>query len=134
MGRVARGVLAVVVGLAALGLFGGAGPLVRTSTSVGGLEVEYDRFGRLDAPLAMTIHLPPGDSSFALEGDLASRLRIEGLSPSAQSETAVADGVRYVIRGGRVRIHARPQRFGVLDGAVVLEDGARANVRLVVYP
>ena len=133
--RLSRWGLAVVVGLAALGLFGGAGPLVPTTTARGGLTVRYDRFARLDAPLRLAITVPASDSAFWLTGDLGRDLQIESFSPSSVAESLAATGVRYrVASSGAVRIEARPSRFGVLDGAVALDGGERVDLRIVVYP
>lgn len=132
-----RWFLAAVVVAALCGVLGGAGPLVRADAADGPLAVRFDRFARLDAPLALDITLPPGDSAFVLSGGLSDHLQVEGLSPSATSETAVPEGVRYtvLVEGGpsRVRVHARPLRFGVVRGAVVA-GGRRVAVRHLVYP
>ena len=138
VGRWARGVLAVALGLALLGVFGGAGPLVRT-TEAGeeGFGVRYDRFARLDAPLAVEVRLPSGASAVTLGGDLASGLQVEAVSPAPGAEAGVPGGVRYAVDvrpGAAVTVHARPLRFGVLRGAVALDDGRRLPVRVVVYP
>lgn len=135
--RAGRWVIASVIALAALGVFGGAGPLVsERSHAPGGLGVEYDRFGRLDAPLVLTVSLPPGDSAFALTGDFASSLAVEAISPAPVSEAALPEATRYVVsvRGGVVTFHVRPERFGLLTGAVRLDDGSALGLQTVVYP
>ena len=136
--RVARVGLALVVGLAVLGVFGGAGPLVRAGAAgERGFAVAYDRFARLDAPVTVEVRLPPGDSAFVLAGALAAGLQVEAVSPAPRSETATADGVRYTVDvepDEPVTFHARPLRFGVLHGGVALDRGDRLDVAVVVYP
>lgn len=135
--RVGRWALAAVLVLAALGVFGGAGPLVATRASgADGFAVRYDRFARLDAPLEIAVTLPPGDSAFTLSGDLATDLDVEAVSPAPDAERATADGTRYAVDASdRVAtVHGRPARFGVLGGAVRLDGGERLDLRVVVYP
>lgn len=133
--RVARAVLAVVLGLALLGVFGGGGVLSRAGQRSGELGVRYDRFARLDAPLALTVSLPPGDSTFQLTEDLARDLQVEAMAPAPSSERSDAEGRWMTVGGtGPVTIHARPLRFGLIDGEVRLADGPRVPLRLVVYP
>ena len=138
VGRWARAALAVAVGLAVLGVFGGAGPLVRTDVrGAEGFGVRYDRFARIDAPVAVEVRLPEGATAVTFEGDLAGGLQVEAVSPAPQSEAATPVGVRYtfdVAPGAPVTVHARPLRFGVLRGAVALDRGERLAVRAVVYP
>ncbi|WP_412069115.1 hypothetical protein [Rubrivirga sp. IMCC43871] len=139
VGRVARAVLAGVVGLAALGVFGGGGPLVRAEAAgPDGFTVRYDRFARLDAPLRLDVALPPGDSAVTVTGDLATDLQMEATSPAPRSEQSRPDGVRFVVASGpgpaTLTLHARPLRFGVLRGALLLDDGRRLAVRHVIYP
>ncbi len=140
VGRWTRGVLAVVVGLALLGVFGGAGPLVRAAVAgERGFAVSYDRFARLDAPLSVEVRVPPGDSALTLTGDLATALQTETVAPSPRSQaaTATATGLRYAVDvsdGQPVTVFARPLRFGVLRGGVALDGGDRLDVTVVVYP
>ncbi|PAP76277.1 hypothetical protein [Rubrivirga marina] len=138
VGAWARGALAVAVGLALLGVFGGGGPLTRTTVAgEGGFAVRYDRFARLDAPVAVEVRLPRGASAMTFEADFADGLQVEAVSPAARAEAAVAGGVRYAFDaapGAAVTVHARPLRFGVLRGAVALDGGERLAVRAVVYP
>ena len=138
VGRAARWGVALAVALAALGVFGGAGPLVQAEAGgAGGLAVVYDRFARLDAPLALRVGAPGGLEAVTLEGDLASALRLDAVTPSPTAEAATEAGVRYAVAvgsGGSVAFRARPLRFGVLRGAVSLPSGDRAEVRILVYP
>lgn len=137
VGRAARVVLAVIVGLALLGVFGGAGPLVGArAAGPDGFAVRYDRFARLDAPLRIHVVLPRGDSAFTLTGDLAADLRVDAVSPAPAAEEATAEGVRVVASspGGTVTVHGRPLRFGRLRGAVALDGGRRLRIAHVVYP
>lgn len=128
--RVTRVALAAGVALALAGVFGGAGPLVQTEEVAGGLTVRYDRFARLDAPLAVRVD---GDSAFTVTGDLAGALQVEAVAPAPSAESATAGARRFVV-DGPATVRARPLRFGVLRGTVVLDGGARVPVRIVVYP
>ena len=133
--RATQAALAVAVGAALLGVFGGAGPLLSTDVASGDLGVTYDRFGRLDAPLRLAVMLPPGDSSFTLTDEWADVLFVESIAPTPASESVVGGEREFVVSGSdRVSIEARPTRFGVLSGEVVASGGARVPVRAVVYP
>ena len=138
VGRVARVGLVVVVGLAALGVFGGAGPLVKANRAgPNGFAVRYDRFARLDAPLSVEVRLPPGDSAVTFTGDLADGLQLEAVVPAPRAEAARPAGHRFAVdvaAGRSVTMQARPLRFGRLRGGVQLDGGDRIDVRITVYP
>ena len=139
VGTAARWGLAVVIGLALLGLFGGVGPLVSTEASgARGLGVRYDRFARLDAPMRLRVTLPRGDSAFAIAGGFSRDLNAESISPAPEAEASVEGGVRYVFASGEAPIQValvlRPVRFGGVGGEIVLDSGDRVAVRTFVYP
>jgi hypothetical protein len=133
--RAARVLVGAVLVAAALGLFGGAGPLLKAEAAgSGGFGVRYDRFGRLDAPLHLSVTLPPGTDALALMGDLSPDVTIESVSPRPTREEATSSGIRLTVVGGQAALTLRPLRPGRLRGAVRLDDGRTVPVALFVYP
>lgn len=148
VGTAARVLLAVIVGLALLGVFGGRGPLARTTATAGPpagapseapgtrFRVTYDAFMRLDAPTVLEIQLPPWDSTVVLSRALAETLRLDAVQPSPASETTAPDGGIVLVGspGETFRLHARPVHGGRLVGTLAVEDGRSVPLRIVVYP
>lgn len=133
--RTARVLVGAVVVAAALGFFGGAGPFLKAEAAgTDGFAVRYDRFARLDAPLLLSVRLPPGTAAFSLAGELGTDVTIESAAPRPVREASVESGLRLDVAGGRAALTLRPLRPGRLRGTVRLDDGRALPVSLFVYP
>jgi hypothetical protein len=137
------GIMALFVGLAALGLFGG-GPLSHAEAGEKGsaLWVRYERFACNDTPSRVEIHLgggSPGERArvwvsrpLVAQGDL---MRTE---PDAEAVEISQD--RYVFTfprsgaGGVVVLVLRPSKPGWRSAGVGVVDGPEVSLGQMVYP
>jgi len=97
--RVGWVVLALLLALAALGLFG-EGYLSRASVRGQGVTVEYSRFARRDALSVLTIRVPAsaaqaGEVQIAFNADYVSRLSWQSITPTPQRVDAAAKWVTF---------------------------------------
>jgi hypothetical protein len=144
--RVAWVVMALIVLLAALGLFG-TGLLSSASASDpnGVLTVDYQRFIRHDGRTTLTVNVAPelvtGDSvEIWLAADYHADVQIEQISPEPQEVRTDGDRLIYVLAVEGVTgplelsFALRPQAIGRVSVEVGLVDGPQVAFSHVSYP
>ncbi|UYZ64640.1 hypothetical protein [Hymenobacter weizhouensis] len=146
--RVAWVVLALVVVAGLLGLFG-SGPLSHAqATHPGGrLRVEYERFGRLDAPLLTKVFVAPGTADadgrvrLWVSKDYLNRVAGDGLSPIPEATLTAADHVVFVFRLTDARqpvdvtFYLSTEKTGFLRGKIGLVGRPDTlSIRQFIYP
>ena len=146
MQRIGWGVMALVMLCIMLGLTG-RGPLSQATAGASGapLRVEYERFGRHEAPMELKVHLAPGvardgKACIWFSRDYIEALAIEQVSPE-QTEMKVHPD-RHVLefvlpesqRAAKIVLKARPQKIGSIIGRVGIEDGQSLSFGHFIYP
>lgn len=86
--RVGWIIMAAIIALAVLGLFGGAGIFLRTTngTPGTGIWVSFDRFIRFKSPSQLSIYMNPeldgsGKTSFWIDRKYLAKIQINNISP-----------------------------------------------------
>lgn len=138
--RAAWVVIGVTLAVAALGLFGGSGPLMATTLSGGGsIEIDYDRFARFGAPTFLEFELGAGDSTrnVAVSRSWLADYAIDGVLPQPESTTALPD--RYVFTfdagsTGKARLLLTPREAGRQRATIWSDEGDRIEFTQIVYP
>ena len=132
--RVGWVLMALLVLAALAGLLGGPGPFSWTSATGndGVLEVEYQRFGHLEADAVVTVTVAPDAvTSDAVDVDLAGSwvrsMDINGITPEPQEQVTTPFGLRltFATEPGAelsVQIAYRAAAMGSVDGGVRFED------------
>jgi hypothetical protein len=146
--RVAWALMALLVLAAAAGLLA-TGPLstAEASDEAGLVRVRYERFARLGAPSTLRVELAPGatssSSTVALElgRSLAEAIQVERVQPEPLRERAGGDGglvlefgVAEPGRPALVRIFAKREEIGLVEGEVGLAGRPRVRFTQFVYP
>jgi len=129
-----------------LGLFGGAGPLMRSSVGKGSaLEVDYHRFARHHTSIDMRVHLRadalPGTAvRMRVNADYLEAVQLEGLNPEPDRVEVHDEGLIYVFEqahpgaGGTFVFHLRPLRSGAHAIRLAVEGGPERGMTQLVYP
>jgi hypothetical protein len=147
--RVAWALMALLVLAAAAGLLA-TGPLstAEASDEAGLVRVRYERFARLGAPSTLRVELAPGatsssSSTVALElgRSLTEAIQVERVQPEPLRERAGGDGglvlefgVAEPGRPALVRIFAKREEIGLVEGEVGLAGRPRVRFTQFVYP
>jgi len=134
--RAGWGAMALFVAAAVAGLFG-SGPLARTTARVGGLEVEYPRFMRREAPAEVRVHVAPGvPAQLWLGREVLDELDIEAVTPEPARVTAEADRLlyRYDAAPSEVVLKLRPTHSGRASLRLGVVGGEEAELSPLVYP
>lgn len=137
-------VLAVIVILGACGLFSKGVLSSRQQLSDdGNLRVEYERFGRSDSDMNMTLrvkHLPGERFTLTIGGEEMDNFQIQSLQP--QPLTARSENNRLILTyaisnqqaGATVWLDMQPQTFGRYPVTVTLNNDTRVQFTQWVYP
>lgn len=139
--------MALLIVAAILGLFGTMGPLSKATAGEddGPLRVEYRRFARYLAPMALSAHVAPGmarggEIRLWVSRDLMAHSDVLGIVPEPDSVEAGADRLTYVFLVADPRepveidFNLRLQEIGRLAGGVGLEDGPQLGFVTFIYP
>ena len=144
--RVGWIVMALLVLSALLGLFG-RGPfshsLIRDPSTP--LSVEYERFGRYQSPLTLSLHLDPGASEDGkvrvwFSRDFLRAVQIQSLTPKPVGAELSPSGTIYIFglaqpnQGGDVTVHFEAQAIGTLSGKVGLTEARSIAFTQWIYP
>ncbi len=138
--------MTAIIIAALAGVFGGGGPLARTSaTSADGRsDVQYARFARYAAPTALDIHVAVSDSRreirLRVSDEYLSAMKVTAITPPPTS-AALADR-QYVFVFDRapassaatIRLELEPTVFGVCSGWVAVDDGAPVLLTHFIFP
>jgi hypothetical protein len=131
------------------GLFGlfGRGPFSRTLTSDPSipLSLEYERFGRYQSRLTLSLHVSPGASEDGkvrlwFSQDFLSRVQIQGITPHPDGTELSSSGTTYIFtlaepnQGGDVIVHGEAQAIGLLSGKVGLSESRSIPFTQWIYP
>jgi hypothetical protein len=142
--RIGWSAMAMLLTGALLGLFGN-GPLSGTTGSDGSLIVEYQRFGRHQAPLQLRVHVQAGlakdDSlSFQLDRAFVSDVQITRITPKPDVEQPISNGIRFIwssnVKDGSliVTVSYQPEHIGLLTSKVSVGNAASLSIRQFIYP
>jgi len=135
--RAGWGAMALFVAAAVAGLFG-SGPLARTTARVGGLEVEYPRFMRREAPAEVRVHVAPGvPAQLWLGREVLDEFDVEAVTPEPDSVIAEADRLvyRYASVGPpEVVLRLRPTHSGRASLRLGVVGREEAELSPLVYP
>lgn len=144
--RVGWVVMTAAIGAALVGLLG-EGPLSdRVAGEKGGpLWVEYQRFGRWQAPEEMRVHLgrhqaTDGQVRLWLSRDLIEKLEVEQVTPPPDVVELHDDHVTYVFQapghgeGAEITFNIKPQHWGPRVGRIGLTGGPSLTLTELVYP
>ena len=134
-------VLSALLGLFGRGLFSHA--VVRDPSIP--LSVEYERFGRYQSPLTLSLHLNPGVSRDGKVGlwfsqDFLRDVQIQSIVPQpdraelSQSGTIYLFGLAQPNQGGDVIVHFEAQAIGALSGKVGLTESRSIAFTQWIYP
>lgn len=144
--RVGWVAMTAVLAAALAGLLGD-GPLSHAVAGErgGALWIEYQRFGRWQAPEEMHVHLGAGQAKGGrariwLDRDFVERLEIDGVTPPPAAVEARADRATYEFlapeEGGDLEItfNVKPQHWGRKHGRIGVEGGPAVAMSELVYP
>jgi hypothetical protein len=144
--RVGWVVIAIVVIAALAGLFG-PGPLSWTTAGEQGgpLWLEYARFGRLEAPLTLRVHLGPnigqqGPARIWVSRKYLEGVHIERISPQPEQVEAGPEQLTYVFSISdpsgptAVTFSLKTEHFGRQHGCVGIANGPTQCFRQFIYP
>jgi hypothetical protein len=144
--RIGWGAMALALAAGLLGLLG-PGPLSARVAGAQGdaLWVEYQRFGRFQAPLTMHLHLHPNTATSQslrvwLGQEYVVGLQLKQIVPQP-TRTELADG-RYIftfpiadgISDAIVTLTFEPEEFGSFHGVVGLEGSSTVELDQFIYP
>src|SRR4051812_23546923 len=128
--------LALVLLAGILGLFG-SGPLAHATIGAPGapLRLEYDRFGRIEAPSTLTALVRPstrrpGEAILHLDRGFTDNFQIERVQPMPERAEAGPDHSVYAFRvtgpGEPVRVtfRLRPEQIGPRSGRMRVDGGS----------
>ena len=138
--------MALVMMCITLGLTG-RGPLSHATAGTLGapLRLEYERFGRHEAPMELKVHLAPGvacdgKARIWFSRDYMEAVAIEQVSPEQVKMEVHPD--RHVLefdlpqsqRPATVVFEFRPQTIGSMAGRVGIENGQTLSFGHFIYP
>lgn len=145
--RVAWALMLAVVIIAALGFFGDGGLARRTVGETGDpIQVEFVRFGRLDSPTRLRVHLSPqrttGDAhtiSLWFSDTVIRNYRIASITPEPERTRVDGDRTVFELAVGNdaqatVDFHLRPTQIGDVSGQIGVTGGDALQFRQFVYP
>lgn len=142
--RVAWAVLFVILAAAVAGLFGhGPASRAQARTPGGGLEVDYPRLSRLDAPDEIELRFRAPGAGFAtveFDGDFSRDFVVESVQPEPVAQRPHRGGVSLDFEADdgdeqRVVVHVRPRRPAFPTRAQVgLRGQPPVEIAAVVFP
>jgi hypothetical protein len=135
-------ILLVIAALA--GLFG-SGPFSVGRARVSGLEVEYRRVERKNAPTTLTVHLEEGAATgeevrLWLARDFVDSVEIKRVTPDPEAVISGAERDTYVFRveetgnPGSVVFHYEPDQTGLRAAKLGVEGQAELAFTTFVFP
>lgn len=138
-------VLFLLVLIAGLAGFLGAGPVSNASASLDSLTVEYDRFARSRAPTEVTVTLSAAATSsdevtIQIDQRYLDRAPVERVLPEPVEMAAGGDRVRFrfaIAAPGEpvaVIFTMQPTEAGMARGTIGVLDGPEISINQFVYP
>jgi hypothetical protein len=133
--------------IAALAGLCGPGPLSQATTSTPdkAVQVQYNRFARMQAPTDLEVHLGPGVAKeghvpITLSDQYAENVEVRSVTPQPSGTHVGADGVTYSYdvpdagQPGLVVFHLHPEKMGRLNGEIKVGDQPPLSFSQIVYP
>jgi hypothetical protein len=136
--RIGWSVIAAVIVAALIGLFG-TGPVSRASAQAPGLQLEYDRFGRLQRPMKLRclVSETKPETQIALSREYLDSVHVVEITPPPVRAEAAGAWLVYRFAGPApmaVTFNVKAEEFGNLTGAVRIPDGEAVSFRQFIYP
>ena len=142
--RIGWSAMAMLLAGSLLGLFGN-GPVSETTLSGESVLVEYQRFGRYEAPQQLRVHLQAGFSegqrvSLQLNSAFVADVQITRITPKPDAEQPLSDGIRFLwssnVKDGSmlVTVSYQPEHIGWLTPKVSVGNAAPLSIRQFIYP
>jgi protein-L-isoaspartate(D-aspartate) O-methyltransferase len=134
--------MAVIIGAAAVGVFGG-GALSSVDVAAGdALAVRYQRFARANAPLELAIEWAPRqlESTIWISRAYIDRFAVEQVLPAPSESTFDRERVYYTFRtnrpGERVEVvfRLRPDHGGRVTGSLGTDAAPTIELRQLIFP
>lgn len=144
--RIGWTIIALLVLGGLLGVFG-RGPFSHTLVSDPSIPVslEYERFGRYQNRLTLSLHLNAGASEDGkvrlwFSQDFLRQVQIQNITPKPDGAELSPSGTTYIFAlalptdGGDVIVHLEPQAIGLLSGKVGLTESRSITFTQWIYP
>lgn len=139
-------VMAVVLGAAAFGAFGGSGPLGTATArdAAGALTVTYARIQRNTEPTEIKLEVgeastADGEFVIATEAGFDEALAVERVVPPPLRATATRSGTRYLFAaepggGASIRLSVKAKSPGLFRPLLRAGEGAPVRLSIAVLP
>lgn len=144
--RVAWGFMALAILAALSGLFG-SGPLsnAQSATPDGLLRIEYERFGRHNAPLTLRLHFArkvarDGEVRLWIDRAYLEDMKPERILPEPKNVEVGGERLLYVFPlgsaegPGAITFDLKPGSAGVIHGRAGVDGGGELRFRQIIYP
>lgn len=138
-------VMAAIILLALVGLFGG-GPVSTTEQGGSdGFQIRYERFERQMRPSRLMLSLPPpaageAETQFWIDRDYLEKVQIEGVSPEPDSVEVGPDRLFFTVKvvdpGQPVHVVVDTQfeDSGWIQGQIGMDEGQPLSFSQFVFP
>ena len=138
--RVAWALMGLIIA-AALGGFLGTGPYSKRKISgAGGLQLEYERVARYNAPAHLFLTLPAGeeDLEVSLPLEFVKEIDLEGIDPEPKEMRLDGEKHTWIFprkgSSSEIFIHYRPQGFGVREIEIDVKGAGEIKVKQFFMP
>lgn len=135
-------VLLAFLAAAAIGVFGGDGPL-REAEAGAASTVSYDRFSRFGSPTELEVAPTSADVAdaeveIAIDADYWSDFRVDAITPEPDAVRAVGGEIVYTFLSGaepeQVSFRLTPLEAGVQKGRLRVGGGGETRFTQIIYP
>ena len=134
--------MAVIIGAALLGFFGGGALSAVPAAAGDALAVRYPRFARANAPLELVIEWAPQqvEATIWISRPYIDQFAVEEVLPAPAGSTFDRERVYYTFRTNRpdervaVVFRLRPDRGGRLTGSLGIDAAGTIELRQLIFP
>ncbi|MEM5776356.1 MAG: hypothetical protein AAGU05_15240 [Anaerolineaceae bacterium] len=138
-------VMAVLVLLGVLGLFGDGRISQAEQTSPGGLKISYERFERRTNPTLLELEFPPeavqnGQLHWWINREYVKRVQVDGIFPDPEQVETTADRIIYTVNvpdaAGPilVKLNVSAEKSGRLPVEIGWLDGDTLQFNQFIFP
>jgi hypothetical protein len=137
--RIGWVVIGLVVVAALLGAFG-TGPVSSSSVSGPGLQLEYERFGRVQKTTSLRFYLADTQeaATVSISRQYLQSVQVEHIAPEPQKVESDAHWLIYHFptrrKPAEISFHLKPEKFGSLLGEARLAEGEAISFSQFIYP
>lgn len=140
--RIGWTLMAALLGLACLGLFGGGGPLSDSSLADGNVTVEYERFARRSAQTTLTI-IPTGQPAggeleLGISREYLRAFKVDRVTPEPREVRGDPDRLTFVFAATSpatpVQFHLEPEEVGSRHARIFTGAHAPLELDQFIYP